>query len=661
MALVPTWRRVAAGLVAIGALLLAHAGAVDNGFHYDDVHSVLHNPHLRSLADPTAFFTDPSTFSARDDRAMFRPLVVLSYAVTYSVAGLAPWAHLMVNLLAHAASAGCVFALALALGVPATAAGTASLLFALHPVNSEVVNYVSSRSESFAAVGVLAALWAYLRWRVGAGGGALLAFGVVAFSLALLSKATAIALPAMLLAIEACATDRRRVGGVVPFVAVGVAYVWFVAGFVGRAFGDPVRPLAHQLWTQLKAVPYYAHLLAVPSGLSVEHDFAVAVTWADPVVLLSTAVLLSLTLLWWPRARSRFGLLGAWAALALVPASLVPLNVLVNEHRLYVASACLAIAAGVAMGPNLGGFRHGVRGRPLRAAGLLLLAILAVLSHQRSRVWDSELALWSAAVRRAPHAYRAHMHLGGALEAEGDIAAALDGYRQAAVLAPQVAETHYNVGNALRLMGHPAQARQAWERSLRQNPDFLDALLNLAAYHQDAGDWEQTWALLDRAEAVQPRSAEVWRRKGLARKLTGDVAGAETAYLRVLELDPTMAEASFNLANLYYEQRRIVAAARYYSLALRHNPAHHGAAYNLADLRLNGGDPAAAQRICRDALRHTPGQSKLFYLLARALDVQGQTVEALASYRIFLRSRDAQSSVLLTVQRRIEQLEAIHR
>ena len=660
MALLPARWCAVAGLVAIGALLFAHAGVLNNVFQYDDVHSVVQNPHLRSVADPTVFFSDPLTFSARPDRAMFRPLVVLSYALTYSVAGLAPWAHLLVNLLAHAVNAGCVFALALALGVPTVAAGAASLLFALHPANSEVVNYVSSRSESFAAAGVLAALWAYLRWRNGAGG-ALLFFGVVAFSLALLSKATAITLPVMLLAVEACASHRRRVGAILPFAVVAIAYVWFVAGFASRALGDPVRPLDHQLWTQLKAILYYAHLLLMPAGLSVEHDFTVAVTLADPAVLLSTALLLSAALLWWPHARSRFGLLGAWTVLALVPASVIPLNVLVNEHRLYVASACLAIAVVGAVRPDLGIRRHGGNGRAVAAAGLFLLAILAVLSQQRSRVWDSEHALWSDAVRRAPHAYRAHMHLGGALEAEGEIAASLDSYRRAAMLAPHLAETHYNVGNALRLLGRPAPAREAWERSLQQNPDFLDALLNLAAHYQDAGDWEQTWLLLDRAEAVQPRSAEVWRRKGLARKLNGDMAGAERDYRRALKLDQTMAEAHYNLANLSYEAGRIDSAGRHYTRALRHNAAHHGAATNLALMLMNAGDAAAAVRICRDALRHTPDQSKLFYLLASALDAQGQTSEALVNFRIFLRFRDARGSVLLAVQRRIEQLEAIHK
>lgn len=656
-------RQAVVGLVVVALFLFAHAGALDNGFHYDDIHSVVENLELRSIADPLAFFTDPSTFSVRPERAMFRPLVVLSYALTYSLASLESWAYLLGNLLTHAACAGCVFALARALRLAPMQAAAAALLFALHPVNSEVVNYVSSRSESFAALGVFVALWAYLRWRI-VGGAVLYCVSVATFAQALLCKATAIVVPAMLLNIEASFSQRRRLLVVVPFVAVGLAYVWFVAQFALRALGDPVRPLAYQIWTQLKAMPYYASLLVVPTGLSVEHDFVVAETIADPVVVLCLVLLASVVLLMWRSAGPRLRLLGGWTVLALTPSSLVPLNVLVNEHRLYVAGGCLAIGA-------VGFLTHLQRHRQHRmmtVAGVLLLLILTVLSRQQSEVWNSELKLWTNAVERAPNAYRAYMHLGGAQEAEGSVVAALDSYRQATRLGSDVAETHYNLGNALRLTRHPAQARQAWERSLQLDPTFVDALLNLAASYQEAGDWKQTWALLNRAEAAHPHSPEVWRRKGVAFfRGNDDVERARTAYLRALELDPTSAETHYNLGNLYHRERRFGDADRQYSLALRYNGAHHGAAYNLAELKLSAmGQAEAAEQICRqmlalESLRHTPGETKFFYLLARALDAQGKTVEARTNYRIFLRFRAAQAPLLEWVQNRIEQLKASHR
>ncbi|MDA0337486.1 MAG: hypothetical protein O2782_20170, partial [bacterium] len=386
-------QRAIAGFIILGALLFAHAGALHNGFHYDDMHSVVENPTLRSLNSPTTFFTDPTTFSGRPERAMFRPLVVLSYAVTYAAAELAPWAHLLVNLLAHIIGVAGVLALALALGLPWMAAAGAAALFAVHPVNSEVVNYVSSRSESFAACGMLLALWGYLRWRAG-GDIRWYVSSLVAFGLALTSKATAVVLPVMLVALEALlparslSPPRRRALGLLPFVLAGGAHLWIVAGFAARSLGNPVRPLLEQIWTQLKAASYYLHLLVIPTRLSVEHDFAVAPTPASAVVLLSMVLVLSVLGLVWRLASGRNRLLGCWAVLAMVPASIVPLNVLVNEHRLYLASAFLFIILSATL------WAHICRTPLLRMAAVLVPALLMILSHQRSQVWKSEHSLW---------------------------------------------------------------------------------------------------------------------------------------------------------------------------------------------------------------------------------------------------------------------------
>lgn len=654
----PKRRLVAVGLAILAVVALSHAGALNNSFHYDDVHSVVDNPHIRTLSEPLALLADPATFSARPERAMFRPLVVLSYALTHAAAGPVPAAHVFINVVAHLVAVCLVFALALSFGASIMAAAGAALLFGLHPVNAEVVNYVSSRSESFAAVGMLVALVAWQRspsdWRWQG-------TGLVGFMLALLAKATAVALPIMLLVRrQLTAVGRRSLWMLAPYAAATVCYVWVVSTFAGKALGAPVRPLSAQICTQLKAVAWYARLLVMPAGLSVEHDFTVSTHPATAPVLLALALSASLIWVLWTVGTQRQRMLAAWAVLAIAPASLVPLNVLVNEHRLYLASACLAILLAIVMG------RAMRRSSLLQAVAGMVLVLLVVLSWQRSQVWDSERSLWHDAVERAPNAYRAHMHYGGALEADGDLAAALGHYRIAATLQPDVAETHYNLGNALRLTGQPAKARLSWERSLQQDPAYVDALLNLAASYQDEGDWDQVWSLLGRAEAAQPGSAEIWRRKGVALRLTGDVEGAQRAYERALELNPYRGEIHYNLANLHYAQGRTAAAASQYEQALQIEPAHHGAAFNLADLRLRAGDPAKAERVCRrvlklDVLRHAPGRSKLYYLLAMALEQQGKRLEALANYRTYLASPSGHPAARATAQQRIEYLESIQR
>lgn len=646
-------RSIAIACAGLALLLVAHLGALDNEFHYDDGHSVVRNPRIANLAEPLRLLTDPTTFSERPERAMFRPLVVLSYALTNTIADGTAGSHLRVNLAVHVLCVLLVFALARALSVGRLGALVAALVFGVHPMNAEVVNYVSSRSESFAAAGVLAALVGWLRWRSGKGV-AHVGAGWIAFVLGLASKATAIVTPALLLLQVGARNARQHAAWLGLFVATSVGYFMVVGSFAASAIGSPVRPLASQWLTQIKALVYYAKLWLVPHGLTVEHDFAVATGLGDSTVI--AAALFVGSVAWIGiRARSRVGLIGLWAVLVLAPASLVPLHVLVNEHRVYLSGALLCVAAAMAL----------PRRRPPVAwvAGGLLLLALTMMSRDRATVWDDDLTLWSEAVDRSPHAYRAHMHLGGALEARGDIVGALDQYRLAVTLQPDHAETHYNLGNALNTLRRRDQARHSWERALEIDPTFFDAVINLSAWHLDGGDWQHAWALLERADRIRPESVEVWRRKGVARRAIGDQEGAERAYRHAVRLDPTNAETHYNLGNLLVDTGRADEAERSYRRALSLNPAHHGAVYNLALLLLRNERPVEAEQVCQQALqlsalRHTPGEIKLYHALGWALDAQQKTAPAIAAYRRFVNAAAAQPAVLRAVQQRIDLLES---
>ncbi|MFH1566776.1 MAG: tetratricopeptide repeat protein, partial [Gemmatimonadota bacterium] len=578
-------------LVGVPALLLAYANTLHNSFHYDDYHSIVENPSIRDLSRAADLLTRPSTFSGMPERAMFRPLVTVSYALNYRLGGYRVEGYHLVNLGLHLGCSLLVVALGAQLGLGAWPAVAAGLLFGLHPVQAEVVNYISSRSESLAALGYLGSAAAYLRWRTGRRTGWAVASSA-SLAAGLLAKATAVTLPLAIAAGEAAAARGPGAGKrTVParlLAALGcltLAYLVAVRTFAGAALGSPVRPLATQVWTQVKAAPFYAWLAVMPVRLSVEHPFQEAATPWQPAVLAALAALASgavVAVALWRGRHFRSGLLLlAGAVLVALPASLVPLNVLVNEHRLYLSLAFLSLLVvecfglpGVALSRAPGGREPGIRGSGGPAGGwglwaaVALAVVFGVLSFQRNRLWQNELTLWGDAVAKAPAAYRAHLHLGGAQEASGDLAAALGSYRRAAELAPQVAETHYDLANGLRLAGRVEEARAAYERSLALAPEFAPALINLAALEQDAGGLGAAEALLGRAARAWPGSAEVQRRLGVVRALQTRPTEAAAAYGRALALDPGMAEAHYNLGNLHFAQGRLAEAAASYRQAL---------------------------------------------------------------------------------------------
>ena len=370
-----------------------YAGSVSHDFHYDDFHSLVENPHIRSLANPGRFLLDPTQFSTHAQNAMYRPVLLATYAVNYALDGLHPRGYHLINVLLHGVNGILVYGLLLALSRSAPLAFLAAGIFAIHPINSEPVNYVSSRSELLMAGFFLAACLSYhrfsesgqtkMRRRLWYG----LSLGTAL--LALLSKSVAIVSVGAWALIDHVRADRgwrNRVPYYLPVVVGGLLYLVFTRSMVGKALLTPVRSLDLQVFTQIKAWVYYLQLVTMPVKQSVEHQFFPAVAWWQPATLCGGLFLMSLVLF---RARDRLlAWAGAWWVLVLAPTALVPLIVLVNEHRLYLAVPAFCTVTGVALR------RLGERGRVAPFLMVAYFVMLACLTLQRTQVWNTELSLW---------------------------------------------------------------------------------------------------------------------------------------------------------------------------------------------------------------------------------------------------------------------------
>ena len=166
-------RRQWLDLVGLALVVCAvYGNSLSGSFHYDDFHSLVQNVHIRDLQRIPDFFLDPSLFSVDPDKAMYRPLLLVSFALNYALGGYEVVGYHLANILIHLACVLLLWSLAITHG--RSAALCAGLVFALHPVATEPVNYISSRSESLAVALLLLAFACYTRrGRLGRIGGAL--------------------------------------------------------------------------------------------------------------------------------------------------------------------------------------------------------------------------------------------------------------------------------------------------------------------------------------------------------------------------------------------------------------------------------------------------------------------------------------------------------
>ena len=606
-------------IIAIVAVCLAaYANSLDNGFHYDDEHSIQRNIHIRDLGNISLFFKDPSTFSVDHDKGMFRPLLLVTYALNYAWGGYEVFGYHLVNLALHAATACLVTWLARLLGGGGRWALGAGLLFAVHPVCSEPVNYISSRSESLAGLCYLASLALFIR-ATRQGGGLWIYGSWGALVAGLLSKATVITLPLAVLLWDYLHEGQRSINGLrtrfvrwhLVYWLIAAAYVVVIVGnrFLTRSLDNRVRETAPQLLTQIEALVFYLKLLVWPHDLNVEHQFFVQQNVG--LALLLAGLLLvgaALALVWAYRRRWDLPLfLNLWALLALLPTLAMPLNVLVNERRLYIpcAAFCLLVA-------------WALRTRPLQrqagpwALGQTLTLLLALgyglLTFERNKVWQSDFSLWTDAVAKAPKMPRNHLYLGNAHKdaafASVDEASkmahwerARASYRKAIDNGPQndlALRALNNLGAVSFVLKDIDTAEKAYRRAIELNPNYADALVNLGTTYHEKGRREKVPAIADpllresveyyrRALKLLPNHADAWANMGLALFELREYEKAIKAYKQSDYLKPDNVNLINNFGNYYATlgqlemgrgengRKNLRMAERYFQQALRLN------------------------------------------------------------------------------------------
>ncbi|MFC1527104.1 tetratricopeptide repeat protein [Candidatus Latescibacterota bacterium] len=542
---------------------------------------------------------------------MYRPLLMVTYALNYAVSGYEPWSYHLVNVVVHAVCTYAVYQIARALGLELALAGLAALLFGLHPIHSEAVDYVSSRSELLAAGFVLAALWLHLRhaqarWAPAATG--------VLFAAGLGCKSVAIVLPALLAAHDLLCRPRRLRGRATLYGVLGLvsaAYLTVAGHLLARAtVGDPVRGYGEQLWSQTKALVFYARLMFVPQGLSVDHQFLISDRLWDPFAATAALAVASVVVLvsrqW--RRRPVVAFLGLWTAVALAPSSLVPLNVLVNEHRLYLPGAAVAIGLAVTVEASIQACICAGRGGSGAAVVLVLLGLYGCTTWQRTEVWSSPYSLWEDAARQAPLMARPQIMLGETHARDGHTEVAISHLEHALERDRQYLRGYERLGQLHRDLGQPEVA----ERRLRQG---------LAVDSTAAGLWGELGALyVSRAQSPADGSPAVW------------YARARDAYAKATQWAPDNHAYQDNLGNTYQVLEQPERALVHHRLALRLRPDDSRTLLNTGNAHHMLGHLDSALSYYERSVESDPAHAGAWLSLASSLESRGRAAEALRAY-----------------------------
>jgi 4-amino-4-deoxy-L-arabinose transferase-like glycosyltransferase len=491
--------------ILVIAILATFFGAIRNGFVWDDVLFIVRNPFLQDLSNLPKFFLSGDATGTGGMNPYYRPLTTATFAIDYAIWGERAAGFHLTNLIFHLTTTIALFFTARSFTHRNVSALAASLLFAVDPVQSEPVGYISARADLLCAFFMLAACLAYFRFE-DSEKHRYLALSLAAFAMGLLSKIVALAIiPLLALHLLQFRRDRSRWITLIPFGVLALAFM-AARSWVLKMETWGTDPILDRVANAGIHLVIYIKNAFVPVDLGVYYDFPPAKSPWEPGVVASWLFLLTVGFVLFRLARRCpavvFG--AGWFFVALVPVCGIFMKLYptpIADRYLYIPLVGLAIAVSVLIEklPSQRRFRWG-------KAALLPVVVACILAFSfqtagRLETWHDQLTFWQAAAAEAPSNPYVINAYGCALRIAGNLPEAERTLKAAITLENDRATPYINLCLIELRRSNLKAAERYTLRALQLEP-FNPIALNLLAIVKAEKGWNQEAILLFR-EAIR--------------------------------------------------------------------------------------------------------------------------------------------------------------
>jgi protein O-mannosyl-transferase len=505
------------GALVLLLAMLSYANTLPNGFVWDDEPIIVKNPLNRDSTAIVQIVKGLDTSRVTEKTPYYRPLTRVTYWAEYQVHGLNPTLCHLANVVLHAINAFLVYRLGLLLFALEFPAAVAAILFAVHPVNSEAVNFLSTRNTLLSTLFVLAAFIAFIRGMEGGRGRAAIWTGIFFFGGILCKESALFLIPLLPISVALLSQKPPRESLYKSFPAVAICTVVAIlylylrqqvlnnAGITVNILPD----LAGRLLDILYLIPCSFLPIIWPAQLSPYYPLPEAVVPLIPLLTVAWMAIVALVIWVFTRGRCAVTIVGlCWYVVFYLPVSgIIPIpSAPMAERYLYLpAIGVWIITAEIVRRCNL---RYPAHRALVITAVALSVVTFGIRTVIRNLDWRSNYTLFSRLVETSPQQAFAHHSLGTAYlddikdlskaQDELEKTLALDSYyprthtvlgyiqmqrgelgradfhlTQAIIQDPNDAEAQYNKAIILEQLGKPAEAVQHLEKFLAiNNPEF---------------------------------------------------------------------------------------------------------------------------------------------------------------------------------------------
>jgi len=614
----------------------AYLNTLPNPFIFDDRHTITENKYIKHLETIPKLFTDKVT-SLPITKGMWRPLLMLSFASNYFISGLSPHGYHLINILLHFLNAVLLYLL-LETFLKELSFGRRlglTLIFCLHPINTEAVTYISSRSVTMCAFFILSGFYCYVRWRHDRRTRFFL-LSLASYILALMTKEIALILPMLIITYEFIYNknfwkERREIIlGFLPFLLITLGYIFMIKLIFNEVFGLfakaksalAIRSYSSNILTQGAVSFFYLYLFFYPFNLCVDHAFPIISSLKNPIgaIPLALIIILILTAL---SLRKRLPLIALsifWYLICLLPQFYGRLNIVAAEHHPYLAYFSVYFILAYLL------LKLKIKKEFSRLLFIFILGLFFILTIIRNLEWGSEYTLWKAELKNNPDSEIAKGSLGLYLinrgfdeEGERYLRQAINSKKGIASqpsilnLASYYAKTLNQPQKALELLnqhkdqisrldlrhlntlgiiyakiGQKEEAKKTWEEALRIYPEHPEIKSNLGWWHlENSKDIPMAKKYFLDALYDNPDSAGGRMGLGMAYEKENLFNKALEEYAKIIKLDPYDLKAYYRMGIIHAQKLFDARAEWYFKKTIELAPDFAPGYYNLCVLYLS--------------------------------------------------------------------------
>ncbi len=522
-------------LILLIAVVAAYLNSFENQFQFDDGHSIVRNPYIRSISNIPQFFTDGKTFSVLPSNQSYRPLVSTSLAIDYWLGnGLDPFYFHLSTLIWFVIQICLIYFFYLKLTnlvLPENKnnrafAAVMAAWYGLHPAMADTVNYMIQRGELYSTLAVVASFVIYQYCP----GIRKYGFYLLPIVIGTLAKPPAIMFAPILFFYILFFEEKsdlyfwkktyswkslwHSILKSFPAFLTAIAMYMFQALMTPSSFTPGGVSLFRYIITQPFVHLHYVRTLFIPDQLSVDSDLSLFLNIQEPKALLGFAFYLLLAFLAFRCSRTEklrpisFGLI--WFVVANLPTTLTPLAEVTNNHRMFFPfiGLILSVCWSIRLLLQSACFNSSQRACTIKnVLTCLLLALLPGYAYgtiERNKIWRSEETLWKDTAQKSPLNGRALMNYGLAEMAQGKLELAREQFLKAEKLLPVYPLLQTNLGIVEGALNNDKAAEKYFSKAIHLSPGLGSTYFYYARWLKDKGRFEESIRNLEHAARFAP-------------------------------------------------------------------------------------------------------------------------------------------------------------